>query len=341
MFKIDYIIYMKQSDIYNILSSATISNNVVKLNCGQVDRGVYIQVDEILKRLWGKWNKRKGGHVFEYDPTDMIQAYIETGKLPPKNETAYFPTPLKLVEEIIRLSKNSICWDEVDILEPSAGQGAFLDIIKKEFPNGKLTCVEYLELNATVLKNKGYNPIVDDFMEVVFNDTYDLIIMNPPFSLPNDKKAYISHIMKAHSLMNKDGVLFAIAPKGWIHNSTNKEKEFKEFVSIHADFVDVYDRGTFKESGTMVETTLICLKSSSAVNEFIGTGYYEEQFYHYMLGNIDFIIRREAHLNKNELEYFKYVVEHSRNMNNYIGGLPDGINETECINLIKEFDSEL
>lgn len=326
------------NEVNEILSDATIENNTVKLNCGQIDRSTYEKVDNVLKRLWGKWVGRKKLHQFSYDPTDAIQAYLESGELPPKNATAYFPTPDIIVDEIVRVASASIRFDEISVLEPSAGQGALADAIKKEFPKSKITTVEYLELNASILKKKGYSPIVDDFMEVEFNEKFDLIIMNPPFSLATDKKAYITHIMKAHSLLKPDGTLLAITPLGWTFNDA--DVDFKKFVAIHAEFVDTYEAGTFKKSGTMVATNLICLDSAESVQSKLEDKRYQEDFYHFMVGNMGGSVRRDLHKNLSPEEYFNKIIAHSFNNPNYTGGIHTDINKEECIALIKEHDND-
>ena len=327
-------------EVIDILSNVTIQDKIVKLNCGELERDTYTKVDEVLKRLWGKWNRRKGGHVFAYDPTDMIQSYIDTGKLPPKNETAYFPTPKVLVDKILEHIKNAIWWDDVKILEPSAGQGAFLDEIKEVYPEGDITCVEYLELNANILRKKGYNPIVDDFMDVEFEDKFDIIVMNPPFSLAHDRKAYITHIRKAHKLLKPDGVLFAIAPTGWINNSSTVENDFRKFVSIYSTDVELYDSGTFKEAGTLISTTGILLNSEESVSRHYGSGYYEDLFYYYLVGNMDREVSRQFNMEKSPESYFDFIMDYSHNKKMYVDGLPDGINKEECIKMIQQWDKE-
>lgn len=325
--------------IHDILTNATIDGNTVKLNCGQVQRDTYEKVDSILKRLWGKWNGRKKAHIFPYDPTDMINTYLEHGKLPPKNETAYFPTPKSMVDDIVTWCKNDPSIFCPNILEPSAGQGAFLDSLKEAYPDSKLTCVEYLEMNADILKSKGYNPIVDDFMNVEFKEKFDLIVMNPPFSLAGDKKAYITHIMKAHSLLSERGVLFAVTPKGWTFNGDSISKDFKKFVSIYGDSVTQYDKGTFKDSGTMIETCVIAFGSKESVDE-VRPEYYEEQFFHFVVGNMGYEFSRYQHKNISSEEYFNKVISFSRDQDCLVGGLPEFLDRKKCIEIVDDFDSE-
>ena len=60
------------------------------------------------------------------------------------------------------------------ILEPSAGKGAIARYIMD------CDCVESNEENRKYLSKHGYNLVGNDFL--TFNQEYDVIIANPPFS---------------------------------------------------------------------------------------------------------------------------------------------------------------
>ncbi len=236
----------------------------------QMDRKKYEEINEILERLGGKWDKKAKVHLFRINPRPLINAYLETGILPEKNPTAFFPTPSILSEEVLRLSGFSDCYFDTDmrkmkVLEPSGGVGGLADAIM-EVSSGyvDLDIVEILDINQTLLRGKGYKPICMDFMEYNkdYEVKYDYVIMNPPFSLKGDSKAYITHINHAFNMLNEIGVLSAIIPIGFMNNSTKKEKEFLELVTQCGE---IYKNpaGSFIESGTSVETYTIVLNKSS------------------------------------------------------------------------------
>ncbi len=265
----------KQLDdrVLQIIEDATICKETfsIKLNSGQIDKETYKLVDEVFKRLRGKW---KGGktqaHLFPYDPTPYIEALLVTKEMPDKNPTAFFPTPRVLVEEILD-AINFVDLSDLDyldednrfrILEPSGGTGGIADVIKQRAPNAQMDIVEFLPLNQSLLKKKGYAPICGDFMEFNTDYTikYDYIIMNPPFSLEGDKIAYITHIEHAIKMLKPTCTLVAIAPKGFLNNSSKKEKSFKEYAMIHGEISD-NEKEAFKESGTLVDTVTIILEN--------------------------------------------------------------------------------
>src|SRR5215216_3385568 len=54
---------------------------------------LYRELNEVLIRLGGKWKGgRTNAHVFQEEPTLLIEYVLSTGLMPPKNPEAFFPT---------------------------------------------------------------------------------------------------------------------------------------------------------------------------------------------------------------------------------------------------------
>lgn len=228
-----------------------------RITAGQLDRDLYEEVDEVLRRLGGKWDKRKRIHAFPYPVEALVAAVIASGELPPKNPTAYFPTPASLVQEMLDAVGVSEFWNEDDlVLEPSAGTGAIARAIRERTPNCRVHCCEVLEVNRKVLEADGFEIVARDFMAFEPEEQYDAVIMNPPFSLEGDKTAYITHVLRAWELLKPGGKLAAIVPPGWTYGSVKKVAAFREFVCDWLDFAEV-GAGAFAESGTQVNTFLL------------------------------------------------------------------------------------
>jgi hypothetical protein len=228
---------------------------------GKLERSLYEEVDEALTRCGGKWTKKVKAHVFPYDPAPLIQAILETGEMPPKNPTAFFPTPADVVSDLL----SAVPWgwmpDDTRILEPSAGTGALLDAIRmrqklNEGDGWAIDCCEVLELNRAQLRAKGYTVVAEDFLEYQPEEQYDLIVMNPPFSVEEDSLAYITHIEHAFSMLKNGGKLLAIAPPGFKFRQDKRSVDFFLLVASHGVIWD-NPEGAFKESGTGVATVNI------------------------------------------------------------------------------------
>ena len=252
---------MKQlsTDVLTALSTAQVEGQNVKL-AGQFDRKLYLQVNEVLDRIGGKWNRKEKAHVFSEDPTDKLNAVIECGVLEPKVKTGYFPTPAALVAKMIELAdvkQNHL------ILEPSAGQGHIADEICRTtgLNTNEMSICETLPENIIVLRKKGY--VVEEFefirMAEEFKSNkmnFDRILMNPPF----EKQQDIDHVTTAFNLLAEGGILVAIMSSGVLFRENKKTVTFRESIlNKYADVVETNPEGSFKESGTMVNTVMVRL----------------------------------------------------------------------------------
>ena len=246
-------------EVLKILSTVEIEGNNVKIT-GQLGRKLYLSVNEVLDRIGGKWNRKAKAHVFIVDPTDKLDAVIECGVLEPKVKTGYFPTPPKLVTRMIELAELEY---KHMILEPSAGQGHIADEICSTtglHPHEIMIC-EVLPENVSILRKKEY--VVEELEFFALADElksnkmdFDRILMNPPF----EKQACIDHVTTAFSLLANGGTLVAIMSSGVMFRENKKTTTFRENI-LNKYGVSVEDNpgGSFKESGTMVNTVMIKL----------------------------------------------------------------------------------
>jgi len=250
---------------FEILSKVRIEDNIVYLPKGQLARDLYVDVNEVLVNLNGKWNRSKGGHVFGYDPTDALGVVIETHTVPPKNPTAFHPTPLDIIELALADMGEWLNNDWVRMLEPSAGTGNASKMMMEYFPEAHLDVVEYLPLNAGILRKSHANVFEMDFLEYDTGD-YDFIFMNPPFSIEGNKTVYIDHIRHAHSLLKSNRDMFVIVPSGFLTNSTKKISAFRKWCFDRLLWLEKIEGGKF--STTKVSTVMMKLSSEAwAVKE--------------------------------------------------------------------------
>ena len=245
------------SNTLDILNQCTVKDNSIHLPDVQLERSDYDAVNEVFSNLGGKWNKKEKAHLFPYPIAGLLAGVIASGELPPKNPTAFFPTPSGVVDSMIELSGvNEFMDADWRVLEPSAGTGAIARAVRQAADSVTLHCCEVLPVNRAALQSEGFEVVADDFMSYTPDQPYDVILMNPPFSLDGDPVAYITHIRHAWSMLKEHGYLVAITPCGWLTNSTKKQVEFREFVCDQLEFYEI-GSGVFKESGTMTNTMLV------------------------------------------------------------------------------------
>lgn len=236
-----------------VLQSCTVEGNVVKLPNVQLDRKLYQEVAKSLELIGGKWKGGKiYGFVFETDPSDLLKQIVNGERRNLKKEFQFFATPENLADELVQLADLK----EYDvILEPSAGQGAIIKAINKVcgvIPD----CFELMDVNRIVLQKSGlrFNLIGDDFLQHSGN-LYSKIVANPPFSKNQD----IDHLYEMYKCLSSVGRLVCIVSESCIIGTQKKQVEFQKWlIEVNAEIIDI-ERGSFKESGTLVGGKIIII----------------------------------------------------------------------------------
>ena len=235
----------------------------------EVSETTWAEYKEVMERLGGKYTSKKRGFAFAYDPAELIKQVWATKTLPARNPFAFFPTPREVVDQLIELivaDDERIGWPTFKnaphrILEPSAGTGAISKRIKEVMDKGcVLEILELDPLNRAVLR-KHFElgrelKEQPDFLQFVPAHPYDVIIMNPPFSVDSNPYVYIDHINHAMSMLDTGGKLAAVAPVGFTFRDDKKSVAFLRDVCNMGGWVEL-GGGAFKKSGTMANTVLI------------------------------------------------------------------------------------
>ena len=236
-----------------VLQNCSIEGMVVKLPNTQLDRKLYQEVAKCLELIGGKWKGGKVfGFVFETDPTDLLDQIANGEKRNLKKEFQFFATPEGLAEELVSLAELS---PDDTILEPSAGQGAIIKAINKVcevVPD----CFELMDVNTIILNKSGlrFNLIGEDFFKHK-GKNYSKIIANPPFTKNQD----IDHLKEMHKCLSRGGRLVCITSESWVSGSQKKQIDFKNWlVEVKAKIIDI-EKGTFKESGTLVGGKIVVI----------------------------------------------------------------------------------
>lgn len=218
-----------------------------------LDRPSYEAVNKALVMMGGKWNRSAKAHVFPSDPTAIIAAALDTGKVrDEKKEFQFFPTPAALARRMAILF--DIQPDDL-ILEPSAGQGALITACIEQGANE--TQIRYCELdpkNRITLVCKGYkNFLTDNFLDLTTAIRFDKIIANPPFSNNQD----IDHVRHMFRLLKPGGRMVVLTSPAWTFGSRRKQIDFREWIESEGFLQEEIPEGTFED--TNIRTILLVI----------------------------------------------------------------------------------
>lgn len=172
-----------------------------------------------------------------------------------KKIEGFFPTPTTLVDKMIDYSDIQ---PGHEVLEPSAGKGNIAVQIKVSAPDALLDVVEYNSTLSSLLEQKGFNVVGDDFIKYT-GKSYDRIVMNPPFENFQD----IDHVKHAYSLLNPGGKLVAIMGAS-VKNSRSKAVEFRQWLDDMGSYIEDLPEGSFKDSdrSTSVNTVMVTIEKN-------------------------------------------------------------------------------
>lgn len=247
----------------DVLERATVDGNVVRLPDGQLDRPTYTAVDKVLVAMGGKWDRKKGGHAFPFDPAEKLAAALDEGSFVKRQQALqHFDTPEGLAERLVAMLKVT---PEDYCLEPSAGRGRIVAALAKRRPFD-LTAIEIDADNGRVLKAQGLctNLFIKDFMTCRTRELRDVpitvIAMNPPFRGNQD----IRHVLHAYEALSPGGRLAAIVSE---HGFIGREREcvdWRNWLDEVGATIEIIPAGTFKESGTGVQTRMIFVRKDKA-----------------------------------------------------------------------------
>lgn len=165
----------------------------------------------------------------------------------------FYPTPQNLVQKM-----TSNISDVKTILEPSAGKG---DLIKHLLDRDlyrriDIDVIEIEEDLRTILNEKGFNVIHDDFLTFNTEKKYDLILANFPFSDGD------LHLLKAISIQEKyGGQIIALLNAETIKNDfSHTRKLLKSKLDLYeADIEYLKNEFSNAERKTNVEVALVKL----------------------------------------------------------------------------------
>lgn len=240
-------------DAMVVLQECRIDGAKVFLPAKQLDRKLYEQVNKALMAMGGKWNRSAKAHVFDSDPSELMEQALETGEVTSiKKELQYFQTPEEVVD--VMLQKLMGFPSVKRVLEPSAGEGAIAT--RLEGAGYKVDVCEKHEPFRAKLAAAGFKVLPEtDFLAVEAKGEYDAVVANPPFTRQQDVE-HVSHML---DMVRPGGVVVAVMSAGVTFRDTRKTREFLDKLNrmCGEHTVEALPDGAFKASGTMVSTVLL------------------------------------------------------------------------------------
>jgi len=235
------------------------------------DRKVYIEVDRALSRLagGGHWDRKARAHIYQQDPRPGLEALTQSKVIPPPcatrdKELSYWQTPPALAAELVAgldLPPGS------RVLEPSAGDGALVRAIQSAYPDVHITAVEPDSGRRTVLRMTGavglrvWDCTLEEYALAWMADEtpepFDVVVMNPPFTLPDHRYAWAEHLTLAWDLLLPGGQLRAIVPNSLEYGRQRPIAAARNLITQAGGTWRKTGPGAFQPSGTGVATLIV------------------------------------------------------------------------------------
>ncbi|HDT6079365.1 TPA: methyltransferase, partial [Aeromonas veronii bv. veronii] len=151
----------------------------------------------------------------------------------------FFPTPESHAADLVALAGIE---PGMTVLEPSAGHGMLAEAARAA--GAKVDAVELAGDLREILQAKGFGLVGSDFMDTTPAQSYDAVVMNPPFSNDMD----IDHVRHAYDHLKPGGRLVAIVSATAGDRQNNKNKAFREWFDGLGGSEQAMPDGAFKAS---------------------------------------------------------------------------------------------
>lgn len=228
----------------------------------RLPRPLYLQVNQVLEALGGKWSRKTKRHDFRTcDVLEMIEMVLISGEVTTARELSYFPTPPEIAAQAVAALRVE---PGMTVLEPSAGRG---DLILALPLGVEVYAVEMDDQRFDYLRSQ-FLPPAGVYLRVSHGDfcgrepglngmpaTVDRVLMNPPFAGGED----IDHVLQAVRYLRPGGRLVSIMSAGVVFRQERRWAGFRRLVAEHEGTIEPLPEGAFKSAGTNVRAVLVTL----------------------------------------------------------------------------------
>ncbi len=175
----------------------------------------------------------------------------------------FYPTPESLLDKITA----GLEWPKVKyVLEPSAGRGNICEYVKRICAAYKygyyrtplemdIDCIEIEPELRSILKDKGFRVVHDDFLTYHTYKHYDLIIMNPPFSVG------ARHLLKAIEIQQTSGggIICLLNAETLRNPYSNERKDLLQKLEHYEAEITYYEKA-FIDAERPTDVEVACVK---------------------------------------------------------------------------------
>lgn len=225
----------------------------------QLDRKLYLKVDEALKTMGYRWSRTTRQHVaaepwlHDADAADVLADAINCGKIIDTKKTYQsYATPPKLAKKLADGLVQEF-GPHLSALEPSAGTGNLVTALLTH-EQVTVTAVEIqASLTASQLSTDRCRWVTGDFLKRRSAELgiFHAVLMNPPFSHGRD----MEHVRHAATFASRG--LWAVMSPGFTFRQDQKALAFREWLNTWKyEMIDL-PPSSFRESGTDAATVLL------------------------------------------------------------------------------------
>lgn len=181
----------------------------------------------------------------------------------PDPALSFWPTPTDVADELVRqallpgygLGEAAGGVSQVRVLEPSAGEGHLARAIRAHLPYAHITAVEPSPARAAVLR--ALPDVVDGVVQSTLENylnavaiqaltggwtAFDLVLMNPPFTLDGRPEAWAEHVLAIYTdphLLARGGTLGAVVPHVVLTGKSKRVRAVRELLGpTHSRYLD-------------------------------------------------------------------------------------------------------
>ena len=147
------------------------------------------------------------------------------------------------------------------ILEPSAGTGNVANIIKEQYPNNKLHCVELNKAKRDSLKEQGHKVVGSDYLRFTPEKLYDSIIALPNFRDNVD----CDHVRRMYDHLKQGGRLISLMSPEWKTGDSLRQFVFRNWLKGKKYQIKTLKNNPFKENGETVPCIILILDKYEAI----------------------------------------------------------------------------